>query len=389
MTHYQVVIMGGGMAGLAVAERLLKDCPGLDIAVIEPLEYHDFQRLWTMVGAGVMPPERARRDKVELMPAEVTWIRHAVAALFPGYNSVATSEGENISYDYLVIASGMRVNWGGVIGLPEALGKDGVCSVYSHEGAAATWEFIRTFRKGNALFTHPLGSIKCWSGSQQICYLADEHFRREGIRDQTRLVFLSAAPYLFPVKEYREILDQTAAEKGVELHLNTELTEIRPASKEAIFRQLNGGDEITLPYDLLHVAPPMGPLEVFATSELAGEDGWVEVDRHTLQHVRFPNVFGIGDGANLPTMKSGAAAVNQAPIVVSNLIALIEGQPMTAKYDGFSACPIVTSYSQLVMTEFDYNLTPAAGASTELLDLAPRSRHSAAEKGSIDLSEPS
>lgn len=369
MTHHQVVIVGGGIAGLAVSDRLVKQCPGLDIAIIEPQSQHDNQRLWTMVGAGVLQPEYARRDKAELIPEGVTWIHDSVVALYPGYNAVATSRGADISYDYLVVAPGIQVNWDRVVGLRESVGKGGVCSVYSHATAASTWDFIRGLWQGNALFTHPSGSIKCMSGSQQMCYLADEHFRREGIRDQMRLIFLSGAPKLFPIPEYCELLEEVAAEKGVETHLGADLIEIRPTTKEAIFRRVETGEELVLRYGLLHVAPPMGPLDVFANSELAGKDGWVDVDRQTLQHVRFPNVFGLGDASSVPTVKTGAAAAHQAPVVVSNLVALMEGRPMTAKYSGFTACSVAAGYGQLLMAEFDYSQQPTPGTDVELLDL--------------------
>lgn len=269
----------------------------------------------------------------------------------------------------MVVAPGIQVNWDGVVGLRESVGKDGVCSVYSHATAASTWEFIRGMWQGNALFTHPSGSIKCMSGSQQMCYLADEHFRRQGIRDHIRLIFSSGFPQLFPVKEYCEILEDVVAEKGIEIRLGADLVEIRPATKEAVFRQVGTGEESVLRYGLIHVAPPMGPLDVFANSELAGEGGWVDVDRQTLQHVRFPNVFGLGDASSLPTVKTGAAAGRQAPVVVNNLIALMEGRPMTAKYDGSTACSVAAGYGQLLMAEFDYSRQPPSGADVELLDL--------------------
>lgn len=357
------------MAGLTVAERLLKERPGLDVAIIEPADKHDYQRLWTMVAGGVIRPEDSRRDKAALIPAGVTWIQSSIEALYPGYNTVAVQLGENISYDYLVVAPGMKLNWNAVVGLGEALGKDGVCSIYSYENATATWEIIHAIREGFALFTQPAGSIKCLSGSQQICFLADEQFRRRGIRDQMRLIFLSGERHLFPVKAYSEILEEVAIQKGVETHLGTELIEIRPATKEAVFRRLDGGEERVLRYDMIHVAPPMGPLDAFADSELADEAGWIEVDRHTLQHVRFSNAFGLGDAANLPTVRTGAAIRRQAPVLVSNLLAQMAGRPMTAKYDGFTACPIVTGYDQLLMAEFDYSRAPFWGNDIELLDL--------------------
>lgn len=172
--------------------------------------------------------------------------------------------------------------------------------------------------------------IKCWAGSQQVRYLAEQEFRRRGIRDQTRLIFLSGRAEMFPVNEYCKMLEEAAAEKGVETRFGTELVEFRPATKEAVFRQTDSGKEAMLRYDLLLLAPPMGPLVVVVNSELAEPVGWVEVDRQTLQRVRFPNVFSLGDASSLPTVKTGSAIRHQTPVLISNLLALMDDRPLTA-----------------------------------------------------------
>lgn len=369
MIHHQVLIVGAGTSGLAVAKRLARESPGLDLAIIEPSETQDLQRLWTMVGSGVIRPEDAQRDRAATIPPGVTWIHDSVKSLNPAGNSVVTASGGQITYDYLVAAPGIQTNWNEVVGLRDSVGKDGVCSVYSHDTAADTWEVIRNFQEGVAIFTQPAGLLKCLTCSQQMCYLADEEFRRRGVRDQTRLIFLSGESSLFPIQQYCGLLEKVMIEKGIETHFRTELIEIRPATKEAVFRRVDSGEEYTLRFDMIHVPPPMGPLEIFANSPLADQRGWIDIDRHTLQHVRFPNVFGIGDASNLPTIRTEAASEHQAPILVSNLVALMERRPMTAKYDGFTGRPIVTGYNQVLKAEFDYSNLPCAGLEVELLNL--------------------
>lgn len=369
MTHHQVLIVGGGTAGLAVAKRLVRESPGLDVAIIEPAETQDVQRLWTMVGSGVVQPEDAQRDRAPTIPDGAKWIHDSVKTLNPAGNSVFTASGDSISYDYLVAAPGLQTNWNEVAGLRDSVGKDGVCSVYSHETAALTWEVIRNFQQGVALFTQPAALLKCLTCSQQMCYLADEEFRRRGVRDQTRMIFISGESQLFPIQQYCGLLEKVMIEKGIEAHFRTELIEIRPETKEAVFRHVDSGEVSTLRFDMLHVPPPMGPLEIFANSPLADQRGWIDVDRQTLQHVRFPNVFGIGDAANLPTIRSEAASEHQAPVLVSNVVALMERRPMTAKYDGFTGRPIVTGYGQLLRADFDYSKLPCAGSVIELRNL--------------------
>lgn len=372
MIHHQVVIVGGGEAGLTVSARLLKECPGLDVAIIEPSDQHDYQRMWLMVGGGVIQPEEARRDKAPLMPQGAEWIRDAVVSFEPASDSLVTASGETISYKFLVVAPGIQAKWDLIPGLRESLGRNGVCSAYAFETLVATWDTIRDFAGGVALFTQPAGEIKCPSGSQEMCYMAEEHFRRTGVRSNTQMIFVSGAAALFPVAQYAQVLDQLAIEKGVEVSLELNLVEVRSATKQAAFRGGTSGEERVIDYDLLHVAPPMGPFDFVAQSELAGRGGWVEVDSHTLRHARFANVFGLGDASSLPTTKTAAAVRKQAPVVANNLIAALERRPLTAKYDGFSLCHILAGYDSVISAEIDYNGMPVQDCVARLLHLSPQ-----------------
>lgn len=372
MIHHQVVIVGGGEAGLAVAARLLAVCPGVDVAIIEPSDQHDFKRMWMLVGGGVIKPEDSRRDKATLMPEGTHWIQRSVVSFAPDRNSLITCDGETITYKFLVVAPGVQLNWHQVQGLRESIGRGGVCSVYSLDSVVSTWDFIRTLNEGVALFTQPFGPIKCPYGSQEICYLAEEHFRRMGVRDKTQVILASGADNLFPVREYCEVLENLAAERGVETRMGVELVEVRSATKEAIFRDSRSGVESVIVYDVMHVAPPMSALDFVAQSELAGEGGWVDVDQHTLQHRRFHNVFGIGDASSLPTPKMGATIRHQVPALVSNLLSGMEGRRVSTRYNGYTTCPIVTGYDSVLMAEFDYSGLAADNGPTQLLSLAPR-----------------
>ncbi len=371
MIHHQVVIVGGGEAGLSVAGRLLKESPGLDVAIIEPSEQHHCQRLWLMVGGGVIGPEESQRDRAALVPQGAAWIKDTVVSFDPGSDSLTTAGGESISYRYLVVAPGIQVKWDRVQGMREAVGRDGVCSAYTFETLIATWSSIRDFAGGVALFTQPTGQIKCPTGSQEMCYMAEEHFRNSGVRDATRMIFVSGEAALFPVPEYAKVLDQLASDKGVAVHLGLDLVEVRPASKQAVFRHLVSGEESVIPYDLLHIAPPMGPFDFVAQSELADEGGWVGVDPQTLRHARFPNVFGLGDASSLPTTKTAAAVRQQVPVLVSNLLASLERRPLSAKYDGFSLCFLVTGYESILRAEMGYNGLAVEDCVSRLLNLSP------------------
>ncbi len=357
--HHQVVIVGGGTAGITVAARLARRWgKRLDIAVLEPSDKHYYQPLWTLVGAGVAPKQITERSEAAVMPRGVHWIRDAAAEFLPAENMIRTRDGKTITYDWLVVAAGLQIFWDKIPGLRESLGKGGVCSNYSFGTVDFTWQAIREFKGGNAIFTNPSGAVKCGGAPQKIMYLADEHFRKAGVREKANVIYMSALPNIFAVERYRKTLEKVISRKEIDCRFQHELVEILPERHEAVFKSLESGERITLPYGLLHVTPPMGPPTFLASSPLADEQGWIDVDRQTLRHKRYANVFALGDCSNLPTSKTGAAIRKQAPVLVKNLRAAIAGQVPDATYDGYTSCPLVTGYGKLVMAEFDYDKRP-------------------------------
>lgn len=356
--HHKIVVVGGGTAGIAVAARLCRALDEPDVAIVEPATTHYYQPLWTLVGGGVADREASARPMAELIPNGATWIQAEAEELLPGENGLRTSDGEAISYDHLVLAPGLTLRWDAIEGLEGRLGHDGICSNYSYEQCPLTWETISRFEGGTALFTMPAPPIKCAGAPQKIMYMADDAFRKAGVRDRSKVIYGSATPGIFAVKEYAETLNQVIARRGIETMYQHALTSIRPDEREAVFTNGDGGGEVVIGYDMIHVTPPQGPPEFVATSPLAGEGGWVEVDRASLRHPRHPNVFSLGDASSLPTSKTGAAVRAQAPVLVENLLAVIAGGEPTATYDGYTACPLVTGYGKLVMAEFDYDLNP-------------------------------
>jgi sulfide:quinone oxidoreductase len=357
--HYQVVIAGGGSAGITAAAYLAEQANPPEVAIIEPATKHYYQPLWTLVGAGVFPKEMSQRDEADVIPRDTTWIKDAVAGFDPDTNSVTLKGGDTITYDYLIVALGIQINWDQVKGLADTIGKNGVCSNYAYQTVDSTWENIRTFRGGTALFTQPSTAIKCGGAPQKIMYLAEDYFRKAGIRDRSTVHFASASENIFGVPKYADALTKLIARKQIDTHFYHDLVEVRADRREAVFARLDQpGEQTVISYDMLHVTPPMGPPDVIKQSKLADVDGWVEVNQYTLQHLRYTNVFSLGDSSNLPTSKTGAAIRKQAPVLVENLMALTAGQPMSATYDGYTSCPLVTGYGSLILAEFDYDKKP-------------------------------
>ncbi len=356
--HQQVLIVGGGTAGITVAARLRRARRSIDVAVLEPNPSHYYQPLWTLVGAGVVSKEASRRDLADVIPPGAAWLRGEAAQFEPEHNRVITADGDELSYDWLVVCPGIHLAWDAVKGLPGALGRDGVCSNYAYDGCEKTWQTLRGFRGGTALFTMPRPPIKCAGAPQKIMYLADAWFRRSDVRARTKIIYAAATPSIFAVKEFAATLDGVCERKGIERLFKYNLVEVRRDERAARFVHVETNEEKWIRYDMIHVTPPQGPPAVTARSPLADAAGWVEVDRRTLRHARFPNVFALGDASSLPTSRTGAAVRAQARVLVANLVTAIDGQLPEALYDGYTACPIPTEYGKLLLCEFDYELRP-------------------------------
>jgi sulfide:quinone oxidoreductase len=358
-THHQILIIGGGAAGISVAARLMRQKgKKLDIAIVEPSDKHYYQPFWTFAGAGVVKKQASERTEASVMPRGVSWIRDAAMEFLPEQNALKTRDGRTLTYDWLIVALGMQLNWDKVIGLKDAVGKDGVCSNYSYATVDSTWESIQAFKGGTAIFTHPPGAVKCGGAPQKIMYLADERFRAAGVRDKTKIVFVSALGSIYHVDKYRPALEKVVARKGIECKFTHELKEVRAASKEVLLVNSATKEETVMQYDLLHVTPPMGPPACIAQSPLANPDGFIDVDKGTTRHVKFPNVFSLGDCASLPTSKTAAAIRKQAPICAANLAAAMQGVQLPQVYDGYTSCPLITGFGKLVLAEFNYDKVP-------------------------------
>ncbi|MGW1378920.1 FAD-dependent oxidoreductase [Streptomyces sp. NPDC002446] len=358
--HHPVLIVGGGTAGITVAARLRR--AGVrDITLLEPSETHWYQPLWTLVGGGQAPLRAALRTEADVIPPGVRWLRERATAVDPAARTVTTGSGRVLSYGRLVLAPGLQLDWDGVPGLATALGHGGVSSNYRPDLAPLTWDLIRRTRRGTALFTMPAGPVKCGGAPQKIAYLAADHWRKRGVLGSIRTILVLPEPAMFKVPVFSRALEETAARYGIEVRLSSEMTSLDGTARTAEITDRATGTTETVHYDLLHAVPPQRAPQWLADGPLADPDspyGYVKADRQTLQHPDFPEVFVLGDVANLPTSKTGAAIRKQAPVVVANLLSGLRGRPATAHYDGYTSCPLVTARHKMLLAEFDYDLRP-------------------------------
>ena len=357
--HYQVVIVGGGAGGISVAARLGTKLGKNNVAIVEPSSVHYYQPLWTLVGGGIFPRENSERNQAHVIPESVEWVQNAVTEFHPDHNEVRLKHGEKLGYDYLVVCPGMQLDWDKVEGLTGNIGKYGICSNYSHDTVHHTWPTIEAFSEGKALFTHPKTPIKCGGAPQKIMYLAESRFRTRNVRQKTDIHFVSGMGDSFTSPYYAKVLDELMPRRRITPHYQRNLVAIRPTERIAVFECLDKpGEYEEMDYSMIHVTPPMSSPDFIKRSPLANEAGWVDVDKHTLQHTRYPNVFSLGDASSLPTSKTAAAIRAQAPVLVQNLLTVMCGKVPHVKYDGYTSCPIVTDYGKLILAEFDYDKKP-------------------------------
>jgi sulfide:quinone oxidoreductase len=382
--HYQILIVGGGNAGLSVASQLLRKNSSLEIGIIDPATKHYYQPAWTLVGAGIFDVAKTERNQADYIPKNTTWIKEAVTEFIPNDNALMTNTGTKYSYDFLIVCPGIQLDWKKIKGLKENIGKNNISSNYDFNSAPYTWEMIKNFKGGTAVFTNPTSPIKCGGAPHKIMYLAVDYWRKKGILDKCDVHYLSGASVIFGVPEYADTLKEVVEKGNIKVHFGVNVTEVNGENKTVTFETKENPEnlknssfagcygldiqneneevkKVTMNFDLCHSVPPQSAPDFIKASPLADAAspyGYVEINKNTMQHTRFANVFALGDCTNAPCSKTGAAIRKQAPVVVTNLLAIMASQAPNAEYTGYSACPIPTAYGKLMLAEFDYTNKP-------------------------------
>lgn len=355
--RHDIVIVGGGAGGLAIASSLLRRKPDLDILVIEPSTSHYYQPGFTLVGSGTFDKKVTKRTEASVMPKAVKWKKAAVVAFEPEKSGVVLEDGEKIGYDVLVVAAGLKLDWDAVEGLSDTLGKNGVTSNYQFELAPYTWELVQGLKSGRAIFTQPAMPIKCAGAPQKAMYLSSDHWWRNGVLQNINVEFRNAGGVLFGVADYVPALMKYVEKYSIDLCLNENLVAVDGPAKKAWFDRTNGeGDtsRVEVDFDMMHVCPPQTAPDFIRESPLANDAGWVDVAPDTLQHVKYGNIFSIGDVCSAPNAKTAAAVRKQAPVAAVNIINMLDGKAASAEYDGYGSCPLTVERGKIVLAEFGY-----------------------------------
>jgi sulfide:quinone oxidoreductase len=354
---HQVLIVGGGAAGVSVAASLLARAPGLDIAIIDPADIHYYQPGWTLVGGGVFEASTTARTMASVLPRGVHWIKAAVAAFEPERNAVILDGCRVVSYEQLVVCPGIKLDWNAIDGLADTLGRHGVTSNYRYDLAPYTWHLVQQLKRGKALFTQPPMPIKCAGAPQKAMYLSADHWRRSGVLGAIDIQFCNAGAVLFGVADYVPALMEHVQAYGIGLNFGQTLVSVDGPGRTATFSQTAADGSkslLTREFDMLHVVPPQKAPDFIRVSPLSDAAGWVDVDPVTLRHKVYANVFGLGDAGSSPNAKTAAAARKQAPVVAHNLLALRGQAQGEVHYDGYGSCPLTVARGKIVLAEFTY-----------------------------------
>ena len=354
---YDVVVMGGGSAGIAVAASLLKRDSSLRVAIVEPGTEHYYQPAWTLVGGGAYRADDTVRPMGSVMPKGAYWIKASVSAFAPDRKVVLLSDGAELGYQQLIVCPGLQLAWEKIEGLEDTLGTNGVTSNYRHDLAPYTWDLVRSLRSGKVLFTQPPMPIKCAGAPQKAMYLSCDHWRKEGVLKSMSVEFNLAGPALFGVPAFVAPLMKYVEAYGAHLSFQSNLVKVDGPGKTAWFDVTDPHGNVTRvekSFDVLHVVPPQQAPDVIRRSELADKAGWFEVDPATLQHPRFPEIFAAGDVCGTANAKTAAAARKQVVIVADNLMALRKGTELPGRYDGYGSCPLTVENGKVILAEFGY-----------------------------------
>ena len=356
-TVYDVVIAGGGAAGIGLAASIKARDPSLSMAIIEPSDVHYYQPSWTLVGGGAFNVKNSRRQTKDLIPSGVKWIKSKIASFNPESNEVNLETGASVKYRQLAIATGIKSNWNAIPGLAETIGKNGVTSNYSYDYAPYTWELVQNLQSGKAIFTQPPMPIKCPGAPQKAMYLSCYEWQKQGRLKNISVELNNAGAALFGVADFVPPLMEYVKKYNATLNFNCNLVSVDGPSKKATFAVKDADGNVTMvekSFDMLHVVPPQGPQDCLKSSPVSNGDGFVDVDQFTLQHTRYPNIFGLGDCCSSPNSKTAAAARKQIVVVAENLLAAKDNKPLPTKYDGYGSCPLTVENGKIVLAEFGF-----------------------------------
>lgn len=354
---HKIVIIGGGTAGIAVANNLTSYNLNLDIAIIDPADMHYYQSAWTMVGRGILSQKSTAHKMASTVPIGTKLINAEAKSLDPKLNRIFLSDNKVVRYEILIICPGVKLNWRAIDGLIETLGKNGVTSNYRYDLTTYTWQLVQDLKKGNAIFTQPTSPIKCTVAPQKAMYLSADYWLRQKCINNISIDFYNSESALSGLSNKKSVLKNSVRKYHVRFHLNHKLISVDGLNKLAWFDVIDADGNISTlerKYDLLHVVPPQLPPDFICSSDLLDKQGWLDVNINTLKHNIYNDIYGLGDVINLPNAKTATAARIQAKVVAMNILFDLKRGIKPPSYDGFGSLPLTIKHGEINFAEYGY-----------------------------------
>jgi sulfide:quinone oxidoreductase len=355
----RIIVLGGGTGGTLIANRLRRtlDRSAAEIVVIDPDDQHVYQPGLLFVPFGKARPGSLTRPRRRQLRPGVTFRQAAVDRVDLDRSQVLLAGGEPVGYDVLVIATGARLVPEETDGLTGPGWMEKVFTFYTLDGAVALRRALAQFDGGRLAVAVMDMPIKCPVAPLEFCFLADSYFRDRGIRDKVDLTYVTPLDGAFTKPVASRELGGLLAGKGVSL-----VTEFNTGEVDSTGGRLVSFDGREVPFDLAVVVPlHAGQAFVEHSPGLGDELGFVPTDQRTLQSKARPNVFVIGDAADIPASKAGSVAHFEGDVAARNIVSYLAGEPLDASFDGHANCFIEAGAGKALLIDFNYDTEPLTG----------------------------
>ena len=353
----KILILGGGTAGTMAANKLRKALPISEwsVTVVDADDKHRYQPGFLFMPFGTYKPEQVTKSRRKYLSKGVSLVYGQIDQVDADANSVLLTDGQKLTYDYLIIASGVTPRPDETPGMADDMGGS-VHEFYSYDGSVALAEKLRSWTGGKLVIHITEMPIKCPVAPLEFAFLADAFFKHKGMRDKVEITYVTPLDAAFTKPIAAEAFGNTLSEKGITVVPDFMIESVDPEGKKII-----AYDETEVPFDLLVTIPLNMGADYVARSGLGNDINLVPVDKFTQQAKAHENIFALGDANDIPASKAGSVAHFEVDIFMENFLQLIKGQTMTHKFDGHANCFIETGGGKAMLIDFNYDTEPLPG----------------------------